>query len=199
MNNQVRLPLAILGLVLFPLAAGNIEDIGRRDAQSMLGRPAEKSRSTNALYSDNVTNDAAHAGEARISAGWRNPNTRHRASRGQAGSRRRRRPPRPKSDQTLEVPRAVDAKASEPDDELSPTSQHNEDDLHLEPPGVASGRRQSFPGIARPIGTMRDYENEGKNQRPATVCVASQWWWTSGVAVCVPAPRSHGTAAYRGP
>jgi hypothetical protein len=146
-----------------------------------------------------VINDGAEAGEARISAGWRNPNTARRLSSRQAGSRRRRRAPRSKGDQTLEVPRAIDPKPSNSDDELSATWQHNDEDLQLGPAGLATGARQSFPGIARPIGTMRDYENEAKKRTAATVCVASQWWWTSGVAVCVPAPRSPGAAAYRSP
>jgi hypothetical protein len=200
MNNQVRLLLAILSTLALPLlTAGNSEKTARRVAQSTLDKPAEKSRSTNALYSYNMINDEADAGEAPISAGWRNPNTARHLSSRQTGSRRRRRAPRLKGDQTLEVPRAIDPKPSDSDDELSAIWQHNGEDLQLEPAGVASGVRQSFPGIARPIGTIRDYENEAKKQTAPTVCVASQWWWTSGVAVCVPAPRSPGAAAYRSP
>src|SRR5690349_11572480 len=69
MNNQVRLLLAILSTLALPLlAAGNSEKTARRVAQSTLDMPAEKSRSTNALYPYNVINDGADAGEARISA-----------------------------------------------------------------------------------------------------------------------------------
>jgi hypothetical protein len=196
MNNQVRFLLAILSTIVLPLAAGNSDKIA--SAQSTLDRPAEKSRSTNALYPYNVISDGADAGEGRISAGWRNPNTARLSSR-RSGSRRRRRAPRSKGDQTLEVPRAIDPKPGDSDDELSATWQHNDEDLQLGPAGVASRARQSFPGMAHPIGTMQDYENEAKNQTPATVCVASQWWWTSGVAICVPAPRSPGAAVYRRP
>jgi len=179
-------------------AAGNSEKIARRVAQSSLDRPDEKSRSTSSLYPYNAINDGAEAGEARISASWRNPNTARRSSSRQAGSRRRRRALQPKGDQTLEVPRAIVPKASDPD-ELSATLQHNGQDLQPGSAGVASGVREFFPGIARPIGTMRDYENEAKNKTAAIICFPSQWWWTSGVAVCVPAPRSPGAAAYRSP
>jgi hypothetical protein len=200
MNNKIRLLLAILPTLGLPqLATSNSENIDRRVAQSTLGRPAEGSHITNALYPYNVINDGSDAGEARISAGYRNPNTTRRSSRGQAGSRRRRRPPRPKGDQTLEVPRAIDPQPSDSNGELSATPQHDNEDLQLGPAGETSGARQSFMGIARPIGTIRDYEKEAKNQAAPTVCVASQWWWTSGVAICVPAPRSPGAAAYRSP
>jgi len=199
MNNQVRLLLAILPTLALPsVAAGNSENIARRVALFTLDRPAEKTRSTNALYPYNVINDGAAAGDARISAGWRNLNTARSLSRGQAGSRKGRPAPRSKGDQTLEVPQAINPKPSDSNDELSATWQHNEDVLQLGPAGVASGSRQSFSGIAYPIGTIRDYEN-AKNQTAATVCVASQWWWTSGVAICVPTPRSPGAAAYRSP
>ena len=76
MNNQIRLLLAILPtLALSSVAAGNSENIARRVALFTLDRPAEKSRSTNALYPYNVINDGADAGNARISASWRNLNT----------------------------------------------------------------------------------------------------------------------------
>jgi len=200
MNNQVRLLLAILStLALSLLAARNSEKIARCVAQSSLDRPDEKSRSTSSLYLYNSINDGAEAGQSRILAGWRNQDTARRLSSRQAGSRRRRRAPQPKGDQTVEVPRAIVPQASDPDDESSVTLQHNSQDLQPGSAGVASGARESFPGIARPIGTMRDYENEAKNKTPAIICFASQWWWTSGVAVCVPAPRSPGAAAYRSP
>jgi hypothetical protein len=197
MNNQARLLLAILPALALPLpATGNNEKIARRAVQSTLERVAEVSRSMNAPYPYNVIVNGADAGEDRISVCCRNPNKARPLSGTQSGSQSRGRAPRSEDDQTLEVPRAVDPKRSATSNEFSATSPHN---LNSEPPGAASDPRESFPGIVRPIGTLRDYENEAKNQTPATVCEASQWWWTSGVAVCVPAPRSHGAAAYRGP
>jgi hypothetical protein len=199
MNDQVRLLLAILStLALSLLAAGNSEKIARHVAHSSLDRPDEKSRSTSSFYPYNAINDGAEAGEARISAGWRNPNTARPVSSRPAGSRRHLRVPRSKGDQTLEVPRAVDLYPGDSDDESRATWERSDEDLQVGP-AAASGAPQSFPGIARPIGTMRDYENGAKNQTAATACVASQWWWTSGVAVCAPAPRSPSVAAYRGP
>ena len=195
MNNQVRLLLAILpALTLSPLA-GNSEKISKSIAPATRPRLAEKSGSTSALYLYNVINDRADTGKARISADWPKPKAGALLIQPSGQHAEAQTSPEVHGDQTLEVPRISDPKPSDSDDELSATWQHDDGDLQL---GPASGERQSFPAIARPIGTIRDYENEAKSRTAATDCIASQWWWTSGVADCMPT-RSPGSASYRRP
>ena len=98
--------------------------------------------------------------------------------------------------EVLDVPRVIDSPASNSaDDERNPNSQGTDVGLQAGPASVANGAREFFSGIRGHIGTVEDYER-AKQPRNETVCAASQWWWTSGVAVCTPIGPS-GEAAHR--
>jgi len=126
---------------------------------------------------------------ARISAHRPNRDMGHASSGHRAQGRRR--VPRSEDGQVLEVPQAIGPPTqNSAGGELKASRQDKDDDVQLGPASPASGARQSFSGIARPLGTMRDYENQAKEPRAATACTASQWWWTSGVAVCTPIASS---------
>jgi len=134
---------------------------------------------------------------ARISAHRPNRDMGHASSGHRAQGRRR--VPRSEDGQVLEVPQAIGPPTqNSAGGELKASRQDKDDDVQLGPASPASGARQSFSGIARPLGTMRDYENQAKEPRAATACTASQWWWTSGVAVCTPIASSPSAAADRG-
>ena len=135
-----------------------------------------------------IFNDESDARTARISAHGRVRSTRRASSGDRARSLRSRRSPRSEDSRMLEVPQAIDpASADSASDDLTATRHGKDDELQLGAPNPVGGARQSFSGIARAVGTMRDYE-QAKDWRTPTVCTASQWWWT---LACSPIyPRS---------
>jgi hypothetical protein len=194
MNYRVRFALVILATFAVPaLASGNGEMIAGRTALHTGKNRADKFRIMNTVYPSYVIAGRAGARAAQISARGQNPKS-ARASCSDHGRAKRFNP-----DKTLEVPQAIDRKSSEPaGDEANAVHEKYHDDLQLEPPGEAKGASQGFPGIAHRLRTRRDYEDQANYAPAATVCIASQWWWTSGAAVCTPIASSP-QVTHRGP
>jgi hypothetical protein len=193
MNYRVRFALVILVMFVVPaLASGNSELIAGRTALHPGKNRADEFRSMNTVYPGYVIDGGAGARAAQISARGQNPKT------ARASCSDHRRAKRSNPDQVLEIPQAIDSRSSAPaGDEANAVHEKYDDDLQ-EPPGEAKGASQGFPGIAHHLGTRRDYEDHAKDAPAATICIASQWWWTWGVAACTPiAPSSQ--VAHRGP
>jgi hypothetical protein len=193
MNYRVQFVLVILAAFALPaLASGNSEMSAGRTALFTWYNRAEKLRSIDTARPYHVIGGGAGATLAQTSARRRNPKTVPAASSDEVRTRRVNR------DQTLEIPQALDSRSSDQaGNNANSDHQKYDDDLQLGQPGEAKGATQGFLGTAHRLGTMRDYEDQAKDALAAEVCIASQWWWTSGVAVCTPiAPSSR--AASRG-
>ena len=187
-NYGVQAALALLAAFALPaVACGNNKTIGSSGPLFTWNNPAGKFRDT--VYSYHVIGGRAGSGAAKIPARCRSPKTVRASSSDQRWARRSDR------NRVLEIPQAIDSKSSDPArDEPNTDNQNYDDDLQIRSPVEANGASQGFPGNAHRLGTMRDYEDQAKNAPAATVCIASQWWWTSGVAVCKPiAPSSRVT------
>ena len=109
------------------------------------------------------------------------------------------------SSQVLEVPDVIDSPNPNSAGHAFPNSaghalrtndQDNNGGPEPRPASLDSGTRQFMSEIRGQIGTVEDYESRAKEPNFATICIAPQWWWTSGVAVCKPMRSPSGAAGH---